>query len=66
MDKLVEIMGFSATLFGVVQHGESRALSILDMSSLTELHPSAELALLEASHGMSLLSGRARGRLFCW
>lgn len=39
MDELVEIMGFGALLFEVVLHGESRALSILDMSSLDELHP---------------------------
>lgn len=39
MDELAEIMGLSAFLCGVVLHGESRALSILDMSSLIELHP---------------------------
>lgn len=39
MDELAEIMGLRAFLCGVVVHGEPRALSILDMSSLTELHP---------------------------
>lgn len=39
MDELAEIVGLSAVLCGVVLHGESRTLSILNMSSLTELHP---------------------------
>lgn len=38
MDELAKIVGLSAVLCGVVLHGESRILSILDMSSLTELH----------------------------